>query len=81
MVHEYKARPHNEIIETWFANAIKENEPFKAARYPNAHDKLKFSYQIAFVAVLLLWQLVKAVQGMAHEQAWKIGYDMMRDTK
>lgn len=77
----WEPRPHNEIIETWFANTIEEREPFKAARYPNAHDNLKFSYQIAFVAVLLLWELVKAVRNIATDQAYKMGYEMMGEQK
>jgi hypothetical protein len=81
---DWEPRPNEEIISTWFADFIahQNHEPFKHHmqynRYINERH-LKIEYQFAFMGLLLLWELVKAVRGLAHDHAWRIGYEMMRD--
>ena len=73
---KWEPRPHNEIVDAWMANFIKGNEPFKNAKYPGPVN-LKVSYQMAFMALLMAWELVKAVRNIAHDSASRIGYEML----
>ena len=74
----YERRPTDEIIDEWIDRQIHDYPPFKLG-YHNEWDKprTQWNTQIVIVALILFWELVKAVRNIATDQASKIGYEML----
>ena len=78
----YERRSTDEIINEWIDFKIERYKPFKLGhdKYNRKHD-MDFKLQLGLMAIILFWELVKAVRNIATDQAYKMGYEMMGEQK